>query len=85
LAAQQLYENPNMLVEAGCQHYWNELIDGSFILFYFSFLVGFCLVLLMLVVVSTPSFSRLTGYGATSKSFIAWKMKDAIRHQNVNV
>jgi hypothetical protein len=74
-----------MLVEAGCQHYWNELIDGSFILFYFSFLVGFCLVLLMLVVVSTPSFSRLTGYGATSKSFIAWKMKDAIRHQNVNV
>jgi hypothetical protein len=48
-------------------------------------LVGFCLVLLMLVVVSTPSFSRLTGYGATSKSFIAWKMKDAIRHQNVNV
>jgi hypothetical protein len=35
LAAQQLYENPNMLVEAGCQHYWNELIDGSFILFYF--------------------------------------------------
>jgi hypothetical protein len=24
-----------MLVEAGCQHYWNELIDGSFILFYF--------------------------------------------------
>jgi hypothetical protein len=74
-----------MLVEAGCQHYWNELIDGSFILFYFYFLVGFCLVLLMLVVVSTPSFSRLTGYGATSKSFIAWKMKDAIRHQNVNV
>jgi hypothetical protein len=74
-----------MLVEAGCQHYWNELIDGRFILFYFSFLVGFCLVLLMLVVVSTPSFSRLTGYGATSKSFIAWKMKDAIRHQNVNV